>query len=78
MSLRSAFYDTPTSRDMQLAHIAHAAGAGGLTLAAFRSPCRALLTGIDWIPLAAVTGTNTDFARSGLSTKVLMVIQTTN
>lgn len=60
MSARSAFYDVPGERDEQVAHIAHAAATATEHLCAWRSPCRALLKGVDWVPLSAVTGTNTD------------------
>lgn len=60
MSLRSPFYDLPIDRDKQLPHIAHAAGASDADLCVFRSPCRALLKGVGWVPFSAVTGTDTD------------------
>lgn len=60
MSLRSSFYDHPGERDEQISHIAHAAATASEQLCVFRSPCRALLKGVDWVPFTNVTGTNTD------------------
>lgn len=60
MSLRSPFYDHPGERDEKISHIAHAAATTDEHLCAFQSPCRALLKGVDWVPLSNVTGTNTD------------------
>lgn len=60
MSLRSPFYDHPGERDMELPHVAHAAATASEHLCAFRSPCRALLKGVDWVPLGNVIGANTD------------------
>lgn len=60
MSLQSPFYDTPIVRDVELNHVAHAAATADEHLCAFRSPCRALLKGVSWVPLTAVTGANTD------------------
>lgn len=60
MSARSRFYDQGGERDELVTHIAHAAATATESLAAFRSPCRAKLAAVKWVPLAAVTGQNTD------------------
>lgn len=61
MSAVSAFYDTPGARDdAEISHIAHAAATATEILCAYRSPCRAKLNSVKWVPFAAVTGANTD------------------
>lgn len=60
MSARSRAYDHAGDQDDLLPNIAHAAATATETLTIFKSPCRAKLKAVTWVPGAAITGANTD------------------
>lgn len=60
MSARSRAYDHAGEQDVLLPNIAHAAATATETLTVFKTPCRAKLKAVKWIPDTAITGANTN------------------
>lgn len=69
MSTRSSYYNSTGPRDEQITHVAHAAATSTETIACFHSPTRALLSGVGWVPNAAVTGQATDYTNLNVINK---------